>query len=97
MSVATGKTRRKAFKVAAVSSNMNSFGLTGMILIGRDGEAWEVAANSIYLRQRGSVLQVSGRNFATLGFELPTRLPSAPRKVIAEVWQNRKEQHGRPN
>lgn len=86
MSVTTGRTRSKAFKVAAVSSNMNSFGLTGMILVARDGEAWQVGANSINVKRQGSVLKVKGRNFAALGFEIPERLPPAPRKAVAEVW-----------
>lgn len=90
MSVTTGKPRCKAFKVAAVSSNMNSFGLKGMILVARDGEAYQVGANSMNLKRQGSVLRVPGRatarNFAALGFEIPERLPPAPRKVVAEVW-----------
>jgi hypothetical protein len=32
----------KVFRVAAVSSNRNSFGLTGVVLIARDGSAVEV-------------------------------------------------------
>ena len=40
----------KSFKVVSVASNQNSFGLTGMILLAADGEAFEVAANSISLK-----------------------------------------------
>lgn len=86
MSATTGKHRCKAFKVAAVSSNMNSLGLKGMILVGRDGEAWQVGANSISVKRQGSVLKVKGRNFAALGFEIPERLAVAPHKVVVEVW-----------
>lgn len=77
---------KKAFKVVAVSSNQNSFGLTGMILMGRDGEAWEVAANSINLCRHGTVLKVQRHNFAAFGFEMPRQLPNAGRGVLAEVW-----------
>lgn len=81
----------KTFKVAAVSSNRNSFGLTGMILMARDGEAWQVGANDLNRRAKGTLIQVQvigkrGRNFAALGFEIPERLSKAPRKVVAEVW-----------
>jgi len=33
----------KDFVVAAVSQNTNAFGLNGMVLVGQDGEAFEVA------------------------------------------------------
>lgn len=81
----------KNFRVAAVSRNQNSFGLTGMILIAADGEAWQVGANHLNVRKKGStvpvvVVGVHGRDFASLGFEIPERLPEAPEKVVAEVW-----------
>jgi len=86
------KTNRiKAFKVGSVSSNTNSFGLYGMILVGRDGEAWQVGANSINVRRKGTVLGISvvgrhGRDFAHCGFEIPEKLPTAPPGVVDEVW-----------
>ena len=86
------KTNRiKAFKVGSVSSNTNSFGLYGMILVGRDGEAWQVGANSINVRRKGTVLAISivgrrGRDFAHLGFEIPEKLPTTPPGVVDEVW-----------
>jgi hypothetical protein len=81
----------KAFKVASVSDNTNSFGLTGMILVTRDGEAWEVGASSLYVKKKGDVVQVpivgkAGLNFASLGFEIPHKLPDAPPGVVEEVW-----------
>jgi hypothetical protein len=83
--------RAKRFKVAAVSSNSNSFGLTGMVLVARDGTAYQVGASDLHLRRKGSVIAVpiTGRrclNFAQLGFEIPERLPQAPSAVVAEVW-----------
>jgi hypothetical protein len=81
----------KTFKVASVSSNTNSFGLSGMILIARDGEAWQVGASHHYPKTRGDLVRVPvlgrrGRNFAPLGFEIPERLPLAPAGVVREVW-----------
>lgn len=85
------KKQTKPFTVASVSENCNSFGLTGMILMARDGEAWEVGASSLYVKAKGDIVQVpivgkAGRNFASLGFEIPTRLPDAPAGVVEEVW-----------
>jgi hypothetical protein len=82
---------KKVFKIASVSSNMNSFGLTGMILIARDGEAWQVGASIHHVRRKGGVVRVPvagrrDRNFAALGYEIPERLPVAPPPVVAEVW-----------
>ncbi|MBI2806113.1 MAG: hypothetical protein HYX68_14120 [Planctomycetes bacterium] len=81
----------KAFMVASVSENLNSFGLTGMILMAGDGEAWEVGASSLYVKAKGEIIHVpvvgkTGRNFASLAFEIPTRLPDAPAGVVDEVW-----------
>lgn len=85
--------RKKAFKVASVSSNTNSFGLTGMILVARDGEAWQVGASSLYVKVKGSIIKVptvgTSRTFASLGFEIPEQLPDAPPGVVAEVWNTK--------
>lgn len=81
----------KPFKVASVSSNRNDFGLTGMILIAADGEAWQVGANDFNRRRKGEVIHVpvsglAGRNFGFFGFEVPEPLPTAPIGVVGEVW-----------
>lgn len=81
----------KTFKVAAVSSNRNSFGLAGLVLIAQDGEAWQVGASQHHIKAQGDVVQVPvvGKqdcNFAVLGFEIPERLPRPPAEVVAEVW-----------
>jgi hypothetical protein len=83
--------RTKRFRVAAVSSNRNSFGLTGLVLVARDGTAYQVGASDLHVHRKGSVVAVpiTGRrclNFARLGFEIPERLPQAPPAVVAEVW-----------
>ena len=77
----------KEYKVVTVSSNTNSFGLYGMILIARDGECWEVAANSINVKPKGTVLTVQGDHWEAFGFEIPTRrTPNAPQDAIAQIW-----------
>lgn len=81
----------KQFKVVAVSSNLNSFGLRGHIFIAKDGEAWQAAASSLSELKKGKVVRVTlDRNdrpeFGYLGFEIPERLPNAPKKVVNEVW-----------
>ncbi len=80
----------KQFKVAAVSESCNSFGLRGMLLIARDGEAWEVGANSLNVKPEGAVLKVPYLNRATwseFGFEIPHRIePDAPPELVEDVW-----------
>lgn len=87
----------KPFRIASVSSNTNSFGLTGIILVAQDGEAWEVAKslhceedkatwvkdNVVHVPLRAGTGQVL---FSLLSVELPRRLPNAPVQVIREIW-----------
>ena len=82
---------RKVFKVATLSSNRNSFGLRGMILIARDGEAWEVATNDLNAKPKGTLFVVAtdneNRDWSKYGFEIPRRLkPDAPAGVVKEIW-----------
>jgi len=90
----------QVFKVVAVSSNMNSFGLTGMILMRQNGVAYQVGANSISVKKVGDTVTVPcdwnevdpmgdpmvNYHFYSLGFEIPERLPDAPDNVVKEVW-----------
>ena len=80
----------KRFKVAAVSSNANSFGLKGVVVIAKNGEAFEVGANTLSMPKEGQVLGVpvegGSLNWARLGFEIPRELERAPRKVVKQVW-----------
>lgn len=84
----------KEFKVASVSSNRNSFGLRGMILVARDGEAWQVAANNLNERKKGTVLRVPAfggkADFSHLEFEVPERVSDAPPGVVEKVWGKKK-------
>jgi hypothetical protein len=43
----------KEYKVAAVSSNTNSFGLHNIVLLARDGEAWDVGASHFTIERHG--------------------------------------------
>ena len=87
----------KEFKVVSVSSNTNSFGLYGVIMIARDGEAYEIAVGSLYKPNRGDIIikdsilnpeykQIS-YSFRGISYELPRNLPEAPKEVIREVWK----------
>ena len=83
----------KFFKVVSVSRTTNSFGLRGMVLVARDGEAWEVAANYLHVRAKGDIVRVpmsdvlqSEPDWAKMGYEIPTRLPNCPAKALAEVF-----------
>ena len=83
------------FKVAAVSSNRNSFGLKGVVLIARGGRAFQVGASDLHVPKVGDVItipfiELEGKpvlNFAALCFEIPEELnPPAPPSVVKEVW-----------
>ena len=80
---------RKPFKVAAVSSNRNSFGLRSMVVVASDGEAYRVLSNDLHIKQEGDVLLVEQRdgrwNFAALGYEVPEKLPTAPPDVVKQL------------
>lgn len=88
----------KAFKVASVSSNRNSFGLQGVILIAKDGEAYEVGASYHHAVMKGDIVLVPTTdelilNFAQIGFEIPRQLSNAPADVVAEVWRSGTDEH----
>lgn len=75
----------KEFKVVSVSQNTNSFGLYGMILVARDGEAWQVAANYLNKKEKGKVF-IAREDFYGMGFEIPERLPSPPAEALAKIF-----------
>ena len=82
----------KEFKVATVSENRNSFGLHGVVLVAKDGQAFEVGSNDLHLPQQGDVLEVptkqgSALDWGSLGFEIPRKLdPPALPEVVRQVW-----------
>jgi len=90
----------ESFKVVAVSENTNSFGLQGMILMQKNGVAYQVGVNSLNVKKEGDIItvpcdwnevdvegcQMVNYHFYSHGFEIPNRLPDAPDVVIKEVW-----------
>ena len=79
------------FKVAAVSSNTNSFGLYQMILVSRNGEVFTACQSdpppqgttvSILIGTDGMI--TSSTNFR---FEIPQKLNNAPQYVVEELWE----------
>lgn len=92
-------TKQKEFKVVSVSNNINSFGLYGVILMGRDGESYQVGASHIHLPKQGDILKnnvhynaktqqrlLKELSWSLSGFEIPERLPDAPFNVVQQVW-----------
>ena len=87
------KPRRKTFVCAAKSSNFNNFGLRGIVLISKDGEAWQCGANSMNEPEVGERLavplnEVNGNPmFHGFGYEIPERLPTpAPPQMVAAAF-----------
>jgi len=92
----------KQFKVVSRSQNTNSFGLYGLILVARDGEAWEVGANHLNVKDKNEfVNQVVTVDVDTNGdkrvvattfpqFEIPRKLEKCPADVLAEIFQDEK-------
>lgn len=90
----------KSFKVASISSNANSFGLFGHIMVAEDGETWQVGRNRSgnYPPQwsKGEIVDVPLMSdpvrkiprpaWEELNCEIPQRMPDAPAAVLAEVW-----------
>ena len=82
---------KKRFKVASVSTNKNSFGLTGVILVAEDGQGFEVGSNDLNLPRQGEILSVplveNCCMWGNLGFEIPRELEiKAPPEVVKELW-----------
>ena len=83
-------TTSKSFKIVSVSSNRNSFGLRGMVIVARDGEAWQVGTSNIQSKKAGDFISINisetgERDFAEWGFEIPEKLPPPPAAVLAEL------------
>lgn len=93
MSKTNGKKRiaGKRFKVAAISSNTNSFGLNRFVFVARDGEAWAGHKAKQYAAfKQGQVVVLEApvnRTLTERGFEIPERLsPDCPPDVVEEIW-----------
>jgi hypothetical protein len=88
------KKHMKQFKVAAVSSNTNSFGLYRMIVISKDGEAYKLHASMYNVKKQGDFInqvimtkddRVIRSDF--YGCEMPIRLPQVKKDVLNELFQ----------
>ena len=80
----------RPFRVAALSDNRNSFGLTGVVLMDREGNAFEVAMSDppdlgtdVTARMSGEMVIPS----IHLMFEIPRKMPKAPKKVVDELYK----------
>ena len=88
----------KSFKVASISSNPNSFGLHGHIMLAEDGESWQVGRSRSHPEPwaKGEIVEVPLKDdpirhitcpaWEEVHCEIPDRLPDAPPNVVAEVW-----------
>lgn len=84
------------FKVVAVSSNTNSFGLFQCVLVAQNGLAYKACANSLNIPKQGDTISIPfavqgiGSSMLTLDFggkfEIPERIEDAPQEIIDEVW-----------
>lgn len=83
------KQPRTPFRVVSISQNQNSFGLSGVIVVGTDGECWEIGHNQ-YLEpyKIGDTLKATGPVGARYfpGCEIPRQRERAPLNVQIEVW-----------
>jgi hypothetical protein len=82
----------KKFRVVSVSKNCYSFGLRGVVLLARDGEAWEIGVNYLHTEHFQEGRTVFGRvtgpgelDFGS-GVEIPRRLAPATPAVLKEVF-----------
>ena len=82
------------FKVVAVSTNTNSFGLRQMIMVSRDGHTYKACFNSLNVKERGK--DIIGRatygnngaigNVSFPGGELVECGDKAPRNVVKAIF-----------
>lgn len=87
------------FKVVARSSNTNSFGLYGIVMVAQNGMAFQAAANSLNAPKRDAIVHIPttitfekmrgpkiNLCFASAGFEIPEKLPICPPEAVNEIW-----------
>lgn len=88
--------RMRLYRVLRISTNTNSFGLTGVWIMRRNGETWELGMNHLNLEgiRIGSILKVAqmhldgARPDLTSWGEIPRRIqPDPPPEIIAKVWK----------
>ena len=81
----------KKFKVVAVSTNTNSFGLHNVILVAQDGEAYQAGHSYFNLPIKNDIVELevlkSGLNWGVAGFEIPEKKSDAPAEIVKDIWR----------
>ena len=87
------KTYPLDFKVVSVSQNTNSFGLHGVVLVARNGRAFEIACSRINVPDRGATIKAElheeTHNLAGIpgiSYEIPRKLPAPSKDVIKALF-----------
>lgn len=83
------------FKIVAVSSNTNSFGLKQMIMVAKDGTAFKGCFNSLNVKNKGetitaeyNTIHFGDRVYSFPGGELVEKLPHVQDKeIINEIFK----------
>jgi hypothetical protein len=81
------------FRVVAVSSNRNSFGLHGVIMISETGVGMEVGTSAPPAVESDVYATVNprcrdeGRYVFNMAFEIPRLLPTPPEAVVRTAWE----------
>lgn len=79
------------FKVVSISSNTNSFGLHGVVIVDKSGLAFEVGVSYINLPAKGNIFTgevTENGNLHSLPFsyEIPRKLAAPDAATLAEIW-----------
>lgn len=90
------ETVQNKFRVIAVSTNTNSFGLHRFIAVAKSGEAYALHTGTIYKPNKGDDIVIeqfiteSGRTsfkeVKGMGIEMPEKMPVAPKEVLMEIF-----------
>jgi hypothetical protein len=82
--------QRNEFVTAAISTNVNSFGLHQFVFISRNGEVWTALKNRAYaLHEKGDLFCMDEDRATSLSkdsYECPEQQKDAPAAVVEEVW-----------
>jgi len=84
------------FKVVAVSTNTNSFGLRQMIMVSRDGHTYTACFNHLNVKEKGDIIKGrvhygnNGEPGIVLfpGGELVEKGENAPKAVVNQIFKN---------
>ena len=86
----------KDFKVVAVSLNTNSFGLHNVIMVAKDGEAWQCGASYLNVPKEGATLSLRFSEKAPgvmdkypqfpFFCEIPERKPDPPKELLTKFF-----------